>query len=123
MADQASARSEQPGKAQRKPLIERPAGPLAHPQRLAHGAPIPLSYLPYLKPALFAVPGRMDQHRDALAVERVAPCNFDAHVATGAQPIPPAVGHTRESDPCAGGWTLGDHEFELAVSPATRAET
>src|SRR5437899_2336489 len=36
MADQASARSEQPGKAQRKPLIERPAGPLAHPQRLAH---------------------------------------------------------------------------------------
>src|SRR5438309_1821064 len=68
MADQASARSEQPGKAQRKPLIERPAGPLAHPQRLAHGAPIPLSYLPYLKPALFAVPGRMDQHRESLAV-------------------------------------------------------
>ncbi len=35
-ADQARGRSGQPREAQRKPLIERPPRPLAHPERLAH---------------------------------------------------------------------------------------
>jgi hypothetical protein len=53
-ADQASVDGEQARKEQSKPLIERPAGSLAHPERLAHDLHVLLRHRLLLQADRFA---------------------------------------------------------------------